>query len=514
MAEFNTETIGSIKGIAELQGQSVGTAEIIKSIRGIGNTIADRVNQLTVKTAQSFLPVTEQIQQINQLLVSPREEDQDEAFKLIDRLQERLGLDLSKFSGQLGANINKLYELNSQQKSDKADRQEVHKQKIEELKKEREILRERGVNTIINEETYALELRTRESEKTEKTQIFEREKELQQREKDLQKEAKAIQQSDVIDKDREEQFLEDQNQLTQDQLELQDRKDDANIKEESGPRAQGFLSQSFGGAGTALKNQFEELAIIGASIGKAFKGIPQMLGSFAKGVGGLAKRFGMLMLAMLPVVLKFVIFAVLIAALVMAIVKVYNVIMDVVETIKSKVQDIKQMFTDLIDGFRNSRVGKFLGLGTEKQGPPTKEEMEEREKAKADALSRMNDYEYEDLSGQKQIDESLNTDFSNGMGFNQLSRAEDSIVQIPDFPMIKALDDPKVKLEDMKTSEKDLKVIEQDLSNLIKDDPKSNNNTIISPTTNTVSNNTTQAISMSTKNLDPSFINLDSLFAN
>jgi len=511
------DTIGSIKSVAELQGQPVGTAEIVKSIRGIGNTITNRINQLTVKTAQSFLPVTEQIQQINELLVSPREEQQDQAYALIQKLQERLGIDLGKFSTSMQANIQKLYELNNQQKADKAEREQIHTNKIEELKQEREILRERGINTIINEKTYQLELQTAKTEREEKISLIEREKELQIREKRLKKEAKDIQKDEVIDKDREEKFLEEQRKLTNDQLQLQEDKDKQNQNTQQQSRSQGFLGQTFGAAGTEIKNSFLELALLGKTVGKAFSGIPKFLGGFVRGIGSVAKIFGRLMVAMLPLVLTISVFALLIAALVYAIIKVYKIIMDVVDTIKDKVEDIKQMFTDLIDGFRNSRVGKFLGLGTDEEGvydnaPPGLEDFN-KNKEKGEALSKMDDFGYYENPLTKGMDLGL---ADQNFAFDQLNRSDGSIVEIPtlNYPTIKSLEDPKVKFEDMKSTDKNTKIIEQDLDNLLKEKNQSSSNTVIAPTTTSNSTNVTQAISMSSKNLDPSFINLQHYFSN
>ena len=509
------DTIGSIKSVAELQGQPVGTAEIAKSIRGIGNTITNRINQLTVKTAQSFLPVTEQIQQINELLVSPREEQQDQAYALIQKLQERLGIDLGKFSTSMQANIQKLYELNSQQKADKAEREQIHTNKIEELRQEREILRERGINTIINEKTYQLELQTAKTEREEKISLIEREKELQIREKRLKKEAKDIQKAEVIDKDREEKFLEEQRQLTDDQLKLQEDKENQNQNTQQQSRGQGFLGQTFGAAGTAAKDSFLELALLGKTVGKAFSGIPKLLGGFARGVGSVAKIFGRLMVAMLPVILTITAFALLIAAVVYAIIKVYQIIMDVVDTIKNKVNDIKQMFTDLIDGFKNSRVGRLLGLG------PEEEEIQDRyegtpftspeDQAKADAIKEHKDkygyYEDVDLGA---IDQHFKQE--------QLDKAERmSNIKVPGFEeslKIRPYDEPKgifKKIFDNKDAN-ETKIIEQDLDKLLKE--SSTNNTVISPTTTNVSNNTTHAFSMAPKNLDNTFLNVAGATSN
>jgi hypothetical protein len=52
----------------------------------------------------------------------------------------------------------------------------VHEEKVSELVKERDILRERGINTYVDEKNMKLEIRTFEQEKLEKQSILKQEK--------------------------------------------------------------------------------------------------------------------------------------------------------------------------------------------------------------------------------------------------------------------------------------------------------------------------------------------------
>ena len=224
------EVVSSIRSIAKVQGQRVSSKEIASSINAIAKTVVQRVNQMSLETTKGFLPIQSQLKQVQDLLQSSQTDDQERAFELIDRMQERLGVDLSKYSKEIGDSVKKLYEMNQNRKEDKAQAQQIHTQKVEELKQEQTILRERGINTVVNEENYKLELRTKEQEKQETRLIIQEEKRLARQEKDLKREARDIQRADVIDTDRQEKFLNDQKQLTQDQLTLQDRKEEMGMK--------------------------------------------------------------------------------------------------------------------------------------------------------------------------------------------------------------------------------------------------------------------------------------------
>ena len=354
--ESKVKSISQIKALSESAGKPVGSKEIAMVLKSLSNTIVGRVNQLSLETTKQFLPITSSIQQVNDLMKSSKEEDQEKAFELIDKLQSRLGIDLGKYSKEIGTAVEKLYTMNTQRKEDKADAKRIHTEKVEQLKSEREILRERGINTVINEKEYKLEIRTKQQEKQELKEIKAQEREQQSRQKDLQFEAKQIQKADEVDANRAERFIEDQKTFTTDQLKLEDRKEAAGIQ--PGERAQGFLSQTFGSAGGELKNFAGELKQIGKSLTDTFKDLPDLLAGFTKGIGTALKSFKGLVLAMLPVILSFLVMAAPFIAIGVAIgVLLYNL-------------------KAIINWFRESALGKLLGLD---KGSKKREETDKKE---------------------------------------------------------------------------------------------------------------------------------------
>ena len=90
-----------------------------------------RINQMAVTTTKQFLPIDSQIKQVNDLLSSNYEGDIDKGFELIDRLQSRLGVDLGKYSKEIGDSVQKLYDMNRQRKEDKAEAERIRVEKTQ-----------------------------------------------------------------------------------------------------------------------------------------------------------------------------------------------------------------------------------------------------------------------------------------------------------------------------------------------------------------------------------------------
>ena len=196
------QSVSNIKKIAVTQGGAPLTTKNIASVIGqVATTVTNRINQMAVTTTKQFLPIDSQIKQVNDLLSSNYEGDIDKGFELIDRLQSRLGVDLGKYSKEIGDSVQKLYDMNRQRKEDKAEAERIRVEKTQELTKERDILRERGINTYVNEKTLKLEIKSKKEERIELKRIQEEERKLKQEEKDLAKELKELKKADTIDKE-------------------------------------------------------------------------------------------------------------------------------------------------------------------------------------------------------------------------------------------------------------------------------------------------------------------------
>jgi len=203
-------------------------------------------------------------------------------------------------------------------KNEKEERKRVHEEKVSELVKERDILRERGINTYVDEKNMQLEIRTFAQEKLEKQSILKQEKELQFREKELAKELKQAKKGDTIDLDRRERIIADQENLNRDQKILSERKEKAGMRPDE--KVQGPLSQTVGAA-------IDQFKLFGQELGQMGKGIKQSLGSLMSGLGNLgksvvsqAKNFAMLAMATIGVIIEFFILALPVIAVIAGII--------------------------------------------------------------------------------------------------------------------------------------------------------------------------------------------------
>lgn len=491
--EQRKETVKQIRDIAKVQGQRVTSKEIASSINSIAKTVVQRVNQMSLETTKGFLPIQSQLRQVQDLLQSSRTDDQDRAFELIDRMQERLGVDLSKYSKDIGDAVKKLYDMNSQRKQDQQQAKQIHTQKVEELKQEREILRERGINTYINEENYRLELKTKEQEKQERLEIISKEKELNTRERQLKTELKDIQSAESIDLDRQERFIADQENLTKDQLELQDRKEAAGMGRDE--RAQGFLSETFGAAFMQIKNFGLELKQIGTSIKDVFADIPDLIGNFAKGVGTLITRFKLIAVAMIPAILGFLALAAPFIAVAVA------------------VGLLLANLDKIINWFKNSALGRLLGLDKDSK----KREEEDKQKGTGKYQS-LDEGTYDVMGGM---------DGQNNEGFTPSEKIENQTLARNKFKQDEAytvspftdeaerniiLPDSRVKTPAEKRADMRARgeIPRGDLGPLTEAPGKTSTNNVIAPSNNVITTNTTnQSMGIIPNNIDNTFLNLN-----
>ncbi|NDB61401.1 hypothetical protein EB001_23625, partial [bacterium] len=318
LPKYNVEVTQAIKQVAESQKQNISSQQIVELGKSILQAVTGKVTNLTQATVKEFLPIESELKQVVQLLQSNKEEDNEQAFKTIDTLQNKLGIDLKSFSKDLGDGIDKLFEMAEKKKNEKEERKRVHEEKVSELVKERDILRERGINTYVDEKNMKLEIRTFEQEKLEKQSILKQEKELQFREKELAKELKQTKKGDEIDLNRRERIIADQENLTRDQIKLSERKEKAGMKPDE--KVQGPLSQTVGAA-------IDQFKLFGQELGQMGKGIKQSLGGLMSGLGNLgkvvltqAKAFGALAMATIGVIIEFFILALPVIAVIAGII--------------------------------------------------------------------------------------------------------------------------------------------------------------------------------------------------
>ena len=473
------QSVANIKKIAVTQGGTPLTTKNIASVLGqVATTVTNRINQMSVNTTKQFLPIDSQIKQVNDLLSSNYEGDIDKGFELIDKLQSRLGVDLGKYSKDIGDAVQKLYDMNSKRKEDKAEAKRLQEEKTIELTRERDILRERGINTYVNAKEGKLEIKSKKEERLELKRIQEEERTLQKEKKDLAKELKELKKADTIDKIDQEKILLRQENLSEKEKLLQRDKERANLK--PGQRVSGLLDQSVGEAFRQIKTFGKEIVQLG---GDLFKGFGKL--------AGLVGRVAMGFFALLLPLIKFVLIAIGVGIVIYTLYKVIKSVIDFFANIFdgiskiwpfSLLKDDDNETNEKTDEAKNEIAGKK---------PPEKGYVEEGrsvEKVAPGALQNRSDAMNENKSGDKilPIDtrsmEEGDTTISNQ---SYLRTSKSSPVNLN-----------KMSVENQALSES-----------------KPTNNTVVAPniSNSSVNASNTQAMSMEPTNFDRSFINLNSV---
>jgi len=473
------KSVANIKSIATTQGGAPLTTKNIASVIGqVATTVTNRINQMAVNTTKQFLPIDSQIKQVNDLLSSNYEGDIDKGFELIDRLQSRLGIDLGKYSKEIGDSVQKLYDMNRQRKEDKAEGERIRVEKTQELTKERDILRERGINTYVNEKTLKLEIKSKKEEKIELKRLQEEEKKLRQEEVDLAYDLKQLKKGDTIDKDKQEEILLRQENLSEKNKLLERDKERANLKPKE--RVSGMLDQTVGEAFRSIKTFGKEIVQLG---GDLFKG----LGKLAGVVGKLALGFVKFLLVLTAIILVIGIVGLVIYALYKAIKSVIDFFANIFDSI-SKIWPFSLLKKD---DAKNKEVGdksKTTVPGEEK--PPEKGYIEEGRSVDKVAPGSL----------QNRSDAMADDDRAKILPINAQSMQEGD-TSISNQSYLRTSKSAPVNLNKMS------------VENQASSESKSANNTVIAPnvSNSNVNASNTQAMSMEPTNFDRSFINLNSV---
>ena len=476
------QSVSNIKKIAVTQGGAPLTTKNIASVIGqVATTVTNRINQMAVTTTKQFLPIDSQIKQVNDLLSSNYEGDIDKGFELIDRLQSRLGIDLGKYSKEIGDSVQKLYDMNRQRKEDKAEAERIRVEKTQELTKERDILRERGINTYVNEKTLKLEIKSKKEERIELKRIQEEERKLKQEEKDLDKELKELKKADTIDKEDQEKILLRQENLSEKNKLLERDKERAGLKPKE--RVSGMLDQTVGEAFRQIKTFGKEIVQLGGDLFKGF-------GKLAGFVGKVALGFGKFLLVLTAIILVIGIVGLVIYALYKAIKSVIDFFADIFEGI-SKIWPFSLLKSD-------DKKNKDVGDKSKTKAPGEGEKpLEKGEKG----------YIEEGRSVDKVAPGSLQNR-SDAMAEGDRAK----ILPISAQSMQEG--DTSISNQSyLRSSTAPVNLNKMSVENQALNESKPTNNTVVAPniSNSSVNSSNTQAMSMEPTNFDRSFINLNSV---
>ena len=479
------QSVANIKSIATTQGGAPLTTTNIASVLGtVATSITNRINQMSLNTTKQFLPIDSQIKQVNDLISSNYEGDIDKGFELIDRLQSRLGVDLGKYSKEIGDSVQKLYDMNRQRKEDKAEGERIRVEKTEELTKERDILRERGINTYVNEKTLKLEIKSKKEEKIELKRLQEEERKLKKEEKDLAKELKELKKGDTIDKDKQEEILLRQENLSEKNKLLERDKDKANIK--PGQRVSGPLDQTVGEAFRQIKGFGKEIGQLGGDLFKGFGKLAGMVGRVAMGF-----------LALLKPLIPFILIAVMIGVVIYALYKVIKSVIDFFANIFDEISKIWPFSLLKDDDNKNEEIGDpnktaVPGQG-DKQSPQTETDIQKRT-GQGQMVNR-NEIDGETVADRKAFDTGRDYDAMKILPINA-EGGED-----------------RRSISQMTKNVRSQNLNQMSVENQALNESKPTNNTVVAPniSNSSVNASNTQAMSMEPTNFDRSFINLNSV---
>ena len=493
------QSVSTIKRIATEQGgKPLTTTNIASALSSIATTVTNRINQMSVNTTKQFLPIDSQLKQVNDLLSSNREGDIDKGFEMIDRLQSRLGIDLGKYSKEIGDAVQKLYDMNRQRKEDKAEANRIQKEKTEELTIERDILREQGINTYVNEKTLKLEIRSKKEEKAEMKRLQKEEQRLQDEQKRIlgeTKELKRLDPNDAKRQDKEMRILADSDNLFRDRKKFEEDKEKANVK--PGQRMSGMIDQTVGEAFRQIKSLGPEIVQLGGDLLKGF-------GKLAGVVGKVALGF----LALLKPLIPFVLIAVAIGVVLFAL---YKIVKTVIDLISNAINYVKDKLSFIFGDDKKAKTDQQTGQG------------------KSQSLDETGSYGFDAVEGQEGTDVGPSPrEFQKKAGVefygNRMPPEEQSKTMRELYPQDKILpvgsDTSIIKSPEEKRAEMRARgqiprgeLNKMSIENQAMNQSKPTNNTVIAPnvSNSNVNASNTQVSSMEPTNFDRSFINLNTV---
>lgn len=336
--EDTVNTVSQIKKISEAQGKTLGTQEITRMFTSIDQAVNMRINKLQTGLLKQFAPIQEEIDKATQLITSDNEEDQQKGSDLIEKLQERLGLDIKEYSKEIKQAIEKLGKLNDFVSKDNMIKKELHEKKIDELRIEKQNLENRGIYTRLDEKNEKLHIRSFEEERKEREAIYLKELDIAKRKKEQDKLIKDIKskpqgpdgQLSVAQTTK---ILALEKKLEDDIEDVKKRRDDMGMNREG---VNGPFSQTVGAAIQQFKLMGQELKMFGSNfkeIGSKFKAMLPSFDSFGGGLKGFGKgllqgaaNFGKLALATVGLIIEFFLLSLPVLAVVAGIILLVSAI--------------------------------------------------------------------------------------------------------------------------------------------------------------------------------------------
>lgn len=308
----------SLKQSSEKTGKALGSQEALGLMESIRSSVILQTQKAQGAIMKTFLPVDVELKHVIDLLSSQNEEANDLGIERMEKLADALKIDFKDLATAMGASVKDLINARQFQKEDREENERIIEQTKTQLLEKRDQLREQNINTVLNEKTMMLELRTKSQEKQDLKEIALKEKELQTKHYDNLILQKQLQKQDIITEEQQTKFIQAKNEELAKEKEILELKEKANIKPDQ--KVQGLFSQTYGAMFGEGKRLFQEIKQMGGGILKGFKGIPGMFGSLGKGLGAVTSG---LMTFLRPIMIGVLVFGLIVLA-VFALIKLFQ----------------------------------------------------------------------------------------------------------------------------------------------------------------------------------------------
>tara|TARA_A100001011_G_scaffold346010_1_gene382114 strand:+ start:63 stop:1574 length:1512 start_codon:yes stop_codon:yes gene_type:complete len=278
----------------------------------IGTSITAAAEKTVSSSMMAAIPnITNELQDISETFAKGSDKNYEEALDRLQKIVDKTGINLFQFSQQLGNSFDKLRKAF-----------EARKENIEAVNKEREILREKGIQTKVveNQQKKELEIRVLTNRQyREEVKKLERDERLQKdREKQFTKEREKLLREEKLTKRQSESIINKQEKITKSRELLEQRREDLTGQKGEGEKEGGFfrgagrflrgetgpeilrpVTATFGQTLMAPMEAFTQLKEQSMMLGRSFKGILKPLGNLSKITTFLSRT-------LLPIIIAFI----------------------------------------------------------------------------------------------------------------------------------------------------------------------------------------------------------------
>ena len=490
----------SIKRISEKTGESLGSEAAKKLLETLDQSLLIEVQNIKKSVLSTFLPIKSEMERVLKLLSSSNETDQDAGLQRIDDLRKVFKDDFEVVAELMNKNLKELVSLRQFQRENTRRQEQLAKDEKDKLIEERNILREKGINTYYDEQTKKLQVLSIKDEKKELTVLREDEKRLQQMKYDYKIIEKEERRKETVDNDR---LNKARKEYQEQEKKILDKKEKLNLKPEEstrGPMAEtyGMMFGQLKSFGAELKNAFKPLSDFGKSIGdvtkKGMGGLSRGFTALGRGIGSLVTGIGRAAFAVAKAAIGFLIanakiiaIGLVIGLIVYGLVKLFSWLMNKYDNMdQAQMEASQQNYKE--DG--SYPPGEF-GPDYKPVGPTG-----------AEAADRANKF----LPTASDNNKAMNNETNNVPKILPMSTGEAEEAGAEEYT-----DYPQTFRRMNKSAPVDLNKMSSDFAS----EKESKSPTIITnaPNSQNIVNNsnTTQSVSMTPQNIDRSFINLSTV---